>query len=221
MANDLAEYRSSMLYRLKDTGVKYANADLDEALRRVLNEYSRAFPNITTYDFTVSTSGRTQSITALTDLIAVLQLIHPYQSSLADPYMYEREDFYIVFSSGSPMFYFTGTKIPQAGEHIYVRYSKAHTIKDLDSATATTVKLDHKPIVITGAVGQCAMIRSHSLNEQWGGKPGEMPNLMQWGNTQYSNFIIELQKIKQEINLPTPKHGWALDEWDDNQEVMA
>jgi len=119
------------------------------------------------------------------------------------------------------MFYFTGSKIPQVNEHIYVRYSKAQTVKDLDSAASTTVKLDHKQILITGAAGQSAMIRSQSLNEQWGGKPGEMPNLMQWGNIQYNNFLVELEKIRQEINLPMPRHGWALDDWDDNQEVMA
>ncbi len=215
MANDLAEYRTNILATLKDSGTKYDTTTIDEALRRVLNEYSRAFPDFTTATVTLAAAGRSVALTSQTDLIVILKLVHPYVSTLTDPYVYEREDYRLTWSAGVPQLYFSGSDIPQSGEKIYLEYGRAQKVKDLDSATATTVKLDHKQILIGGASGQSAMIRSQSLNEQWGGQPGEMPNLMQWGSGLYKQFQADLKQIRQELNLnPFTKSNWKLDKWD-------
>ena len=213
--NSLTEFRTSILATLKDTGVKYDNTTIDEALRRVLNEYSRAFPDFVTATITLTASGRSVSCPSQTDLIVIITLIHPYVSTLLDPYIYKREDYRLIWSAGVPQLYFSGADIPQSGEKIYLEYGRAQKIHDLDSASATTVKLDHKQILITGAAGQAAMIRSQSLNEQWGGKAGEMPNLMQWGSVLYRQFQDYLKQIRQELNInPFTKSTWKLDKWD-------
>ena len=53
----------------------------------------------------------------------------------------------------------------------------------------------------------------------------EIDKILAYANS-HPNFMTaeqkdELQKIRQEVNLPPSKHGWALDDWDDNSEVMA
>ena len=215
MANDLAEYRASVLANLQDTGVKYSTTTLDEALRRCLNDYTRAFPDFATSTITLAASGRTVSLSTLTDLISVHVCLHPYVSTLTDIYERAREDYTVTWTGGAPYLHFSKSPIPVTGEKVYLEYTKAQKLKDLDAATATTIRLDHKPILIAGAAGFSALIRSQSLNEIWGGFPGQMPALAQWGNSMLRQFNEQLLVIRQELNLnPFTKSAWKLDEWD-------
>jgi hypothetical protein len=215
MAN-LAAYRTRISNSLNDTATKYSNDILDEALRKVLNEYARAFPNISTQEITISTAGRPQSLSTCTNLISVIQLVHPWNAGLADPFVYEREDYMITWQDGSPAAYFTGQDIPQAGEKIFVKYAGKQTIESLDSATLTTVRDDHEDLLIVGAAGQAAMIRASGLNEAWGVKSGEMSQLMVWGNNQYNRFLDFLAEVRTEQSMNIfPETYWKLDQWDD------
>jgi len=214
MANDLVEYRANILATLKDTGTKYGTTEIDEAIRRILNEYSRVFPDITSYTHTVSTTGRTQNLT-LTDLISIIKLVHPYNSALLDPDIYIRDDYRLIWKAGYPSLYFTNNPMPLVGDKVLIEYAKPQGIKDLDSITITTVRLDHKEILITGSAGICALNRSQSLNETWGGLPGQVPTLMQWGSVLYRQFSEFLKQIRQEQNLNIfTKSKWNLDKWD-------
>ena len=210
----LAAYRTRIQNSLDDTSDKYSEAVIDEALRKVLNEYTRANPNFKTHEHTISTAGRTQTLSAAA-LIVIVQLVHPYNSTLTDPFIYEREDFTLTYMDGNPTLYLFGEDIPQVDEKIYIKYAAKQTITDLDSAAATTIRDDHEDILVLGAAGQAAMMRASGLNEQWGGRPGEMSALMSWGSGQYARFLSFLEEIKQESNLPIfPDAIWALDEWD-------
>ena len=210
----LAAYRTRIQNSLDDTNSKYSNDIIDEALRKALNEYTRANPNIKTHTHTVATAGRPQTLAAA-NLIAIIQLVHPYDSTLTDPFVYAREDFSLMYMDGSPTLYFFGNDIPEVDEKIYIKYAAKQTITDLDSATACTVRDDHEAILIVGASGQAAMMRASGLNEQWGGRPGEMGSLMTWGTRQYARFFSYLEEIKQETFLPAfPANFWPLDNED-------
>ncbi|MDO9546633.1 MAG: hypothetical protein Q7J07_07785 [Pelolinea sp.] len=210
----LAAYRTRILNSLDDTNSKYSTNVVDEALRKVLNEYTRANPNFKTYNFTVVTAGRTQTLAAA-NLIVITKLVHPYDDSVTDPFIYEREDFTLTYMDGSPTLFFYSNDLPQVGEKIYIDYAAKQTITDLDSAVATTIRDDHEDILVLGAAGQAAMMRASGLNEQWGGRPGEMSALMTWGNNQYNRFLEFLEEIKQEVSLPMfPDSSWQLDQWD-------
>ena len=210
----LAAYRTRITNSLDDTKAKYTTDIIDEALRKTLNEYTRASPNIKTHTHTVTTAGRPQTLAAA-NLIAIIQLVHPYDSTLTDPFVYAREDFSLTHMDGSPTLYFFGNDIPEVDEKIYLRYAAKQTITDLDSATATTVRDDHEDILIVGASGQAAMMRASGLNEQWGGRPGDVGALMTWGTKQYSRFFDFISEIKQEPTLPAfPLNSWQLDDWD-------
>lgn len=215
MANDLAEYRTSILACLLDTGVKYSTTTIDEALRRALNDYTRAFPDFTTAEITLTASGRRVVLASQTDLIAILHCLHPYVSTLTDIYQRAREDYVVNWVGGVPVLFFTGNPLPKTGEKVYLEYAKAQKVKDLDSASATSVRLDHKQILTAGAAGFSALIRSQMLNETWGGLPGQMPNLQQWGASTVKAFHDQLIIIRQELNLnPFTASKWKLDDWD-------
>jgi len=212
---NLADYRTAVLANLQDTGVKYSTTTIDEALRRVLNDYTRAFPDFGTATITLTSSGRTIALPTLTDLISILVCLHPYVSTLTDIYSRAREDYTVTWLSGVPSLHFSGSLLPKAGDLVYLEYTKPQLIKDLDSATVTTVRQDHKPILTAGAAGYSALIRAQSINEQWGGFPGQMPNLAQWGNAMVAQFKQQLVIIRQELNLsPFTKTKWKLDKED-------
>ena len=216
MANDLASYRTSVLASLLDTGTKYSTTTLDEAIRRALNDYTRAFPDFTTADITLTASGRRVVLTSQTDLITILHCLHPYDSTATDIYEQARHDYVLNWVGGVPVLFFKDDPLPQAAEHVYLEYARAQTIKDLDSAAATTVRLDHAPILVAGAAGFSATIRSQMLNESWGGLPGQMPNLAQWGAGMIRYFHDQLIIIRQELNLnPFTDSKWKLDDWDE------
>jgi hypothetical protein len=212
----LSAYRTRITNSLHDTVSKYSNDILDESLRKALNEYTRAFPNIDTQEITVSTAGRSQSAATCANLMSIIQLVHPYNAALADPFACEREDFVLTWQDGSPHLYFTGEDIPQVDEIIFVRFAAKQLIEDLDAAAATTVRDDHEDLLIVGAAGLAAMMRASGLNEQWGARPGEMSALMLWGSRQYQqfqNFLVEI-RTEQTIDI-FPKTHWQLDEWDE------
>ena len=211
----LAAFRARIQNSLDDTNSKYSTDIIDEALRKTLNEYTRANPNILTAEFSVTTAGRIQTLITA-NMIAIIQLVHPYTSTLADPFTYEREDFTLSYTNGSPTLYFTGPDIPQVTEKIYFKYAGKQLIEDLDGAASSTIRDDHEDILIVGASGQAAMMRASGLVEQWGGRPGEMGALMTWGTRQYARFLDSLLEVKQEAVLPIfPNSFWPLDKWDD------
>lgn len=214
-ASSLSRYRTRIINSLDDSTLKYSNDILDEALRKVLNEYTRAFPNIKTATVTVATAGRTQSLNTCSNLMNIIQLVHPYNSTAADPFCYEREDFILTWSDGSPLIYFKGDDIPQVGEFIFVKFAARQTIATLDSATATTVRDDHEDLLIIGAAGQAAMMRASGLTEKWGTIPNQQSNLMIWGQNQYRRFLDFLIEIRAEQPIDIfPNSGWRLDQWD-------
>jgi hypothetical protein len=214
-SSNLTTYRARIVNSLDDATLKYSNAILDEALRKVLNEYTRAFPNIKTASTTVTAAGRSQPLADCANLITIINLYHPFISTLADPYIHPREDFTLSWSDGSPVVYFKGDHIPQVGEIIFTSYAARQTINLLDSAATTTVRDDHEDLLITGAAGQAAMMRASGLTEKWGSIPGQQSNLMIWGKSQYQRFIDFLIEIRSEMPMDIfPESSWHLDIWD-------
>lgn len=211
----LAAYRTRISNSLDDTTTKYTTDILDEALRKVLNEYTRAFPNIKSTTVTVSTAGKLQTLVSCTNLIAIIRIVHPYNSALDDPFVYEREDFIITWRDGSPHLFFSGDDIPQATEKILVEYAANQVVQNLDSAAATTVRDDHEDLLIVGAAGQAAMMRASGMTEKWGHRPQETSSLMLWGQQQYRRFIDFLAEVRAEQPIDIfPSSHWPLDKWD-------
>jgi hypothetical protein len=211
----LAAYRTRIFNSLVSSTTKYSNDIIDEALRKILNEYTRAFPLAISQSITLAGGGRNQSLAACANLMSVISLVHPYNSALTDPYIYKREDFMLNWDATGPNLFFTGTPIPLTGEKMLVTFAARQTIKDLDTATSTTVRDDHEDLLVVGAAAQAAMMRASGLNEQWGTRPTDYSQLMLWGKEQYARFADFLLEIRTEQPLDIfPADYWKLDKWD-------
>ncbi len=208
----LATYRTRVLNTLKSTNEKFEDTTLDEAIRRVLDEYSQVFPDIQNESFALTQSGRAHLLEGGTGLLAVLQLILPYETGLLDPAINEREDFYIFFHQGHPYAYFTGQPIPLVGQTLSVRFARRHTLSGLDDAELTTIRPDHESMLVVGAAGAAATSRAAGTIEQWGGKSGDPNQLMLWGQAQYQKFREFLLTIRSDQDQAIfPKSFWPLD----------
>lgn len=213
----LAAYRTRIINSLVSSATKYNDDILDEALRKILNEYTRAFPLAVEQSITISAAGRTQSLAVCTNLMSIISLVHPYNSTLANPYIYKREDFVLNWDAAGPNLFFTGLPIPLAGQKILITFAARQTIKNLDSATVTTVRDDHEDLLVVGASAQAAMMRASGLNEQWGTRPTDFSQLMLWGKDQYTRFTDFLLEIRTEQPLDIfPDNYWRLDKWDNH-----
>ena len=211
----IAAYRTRIFNSLVSSVTKYTNDIIDEALRKILNEYTRAFPLAVEQSITLTAAGRNQSLAACTNLMSMISLVHPYNSALSDPYIYKREDFVLNWGATGPMLFFTGMPIPLAGDKMLVTFAAKQTISGLDSATSTTVRDDHEDLLVVGAAGQAAMMRASGLNEQWGSRPTDYSQLMLWGKEQYTRFTDFLLEIRTEQPLDIfPADYWKLDKWD-------
>jgi hypothetical protein len=208
----LAIYRTRVLNTLKSTNEKFEDVLIDEAVRRVLDEYSQAFPDIHSLSFALSTSGRAQLLEGCSGLLAVLQLILPYDTALLDPAINVREDFYMFFHQGLPYAYFTGQPIPLIGQPLFVRFARRHTLSGLDEAELTSVRPDHESMLVVGAAGAAVTSRAAGTIEQWGGKTGDPNQLMLWGQAQYQKFREFLLTIRADQNQAIfPESFWPLD----------
>lgn len=211
----LAEYRTRVLNTLKSTNEKFENDIVDEAIRRILDEYSQAFPNSRTTIFPLLESGRAQLLLDCEGLLAVQQLILPFQWDMLDPAINEREDFYVFFDQSLPYAYFTGSPLPLAGQMMSLRYACRHTLAGLDDASDTTVRLDHASMLVLGAAGAAATSRAAGTMEQWGGRAGDPNQLMLWGQAQYQKFREFLLTIRADQSQSVfPRSYWRLDRED-------
>jgi hypothetical protein len=211
----LATYRTRVLNTLKSTNERFEEITLDEAIRRVLDEYSQVFPDIQFTSFALAQSGRAQLLKGCAGLLAVLQLILPYKTGLLDPAINAREDFTIFFHQGEPYVYFTGLPIPLKGQQFFVRYARRHTLADLDDAGITSVRSDHESMLVVGAAGAAATSRAAGTIEQWGGKTGDPNQLMLWGQAQYEKFRSFLLTIRADQEQAVfPDSFWRLDRKD-------
>ncbi|MHB8806712.1 MAG: hypothetical protein ACYC59_03940 [Anaerolineaceae bacterium] len=209
---NLATYRTRVLNTLKSTNEKFENDIVDEAIRRVLDEYSQSFPDIQSLSFALSQSGRAQLLENCSGFLTVLQLILPYETDLLDPATNEREDFYIFFHQGQPYAYFTGSPVPLSGQMVFLRFAHRHTLSGLDASEVTSVRPDHESMLVVGAAGAAATSRAAGTIEQWGGKTGDPNQLMLWGQTQYQKFREFLLTIRADQSQAIfPKSFWPLD----------
>jgi len=209
---NLSIYRTRVLNTLKSTNEKFENDIVDEAIRRVLDEYSQSFPDIQSLSFALVESGRAQFLTDCSGLLAVLQLILPYNIGLLDPAINEREDFYVFFHQAQPYAYFTGSPVPLSGQMVFLRFARRHTLSGLDAAEVTSLRPDHESMLVVGAAGAAATSRAAGTIEQWGGKTGDPNQLMLWGQAQYQKFREFLLTIRADQSQAVfSKSFWPLD----------
>jgi len=159
MATDLATIRAQVQGDLDDAGAAtWTAGEIDRAIRRALREYSVHCPYRTDGTITVATAGREQSLSTLTGLCDVERVWFPYYS--AEPDLLPA---WVNFEMrlGASLFLLSRDS-PAVGEKMRVYYWKMQTIKDLDSAAATTLPVVDEDLIALGAAGYAALEMSRS-----------------------------------------------------------
>jgi hypothetical protein len=220
----LADFTTRILATLNDPSAgRYIQAMTDEALKRALTEYSKANPLFGSQSITVLAAGREFAITSEPRFQNVYRVIHPYDSTKDyEPHLNSsgrmiynaaiREDYYVYLKAGSPYIHLAGYDIPAIGDLIFVQYTIGHTIQNLDSAAATTVQLEHEPMIVMGAAAHAA----NMLANLQGTFP-TMDKLKLWADTQEANYALwlsNLAKRSSRLAGPVASGYWKLDRWD-------
>jgi hypothetical protein len=211
----LTDYRTAILNLLSDDGTRFDNDTLDQGLRLALMEYVQYSPDIIQVEFTVTTAGRDQDISAITGYEKSLQICYPYTTGQDTPT--EVEAYYEYKSAGGPLIHFQGNIIPQVGEKLLILYTAFHTIEDLDSAAVTSVPDIHKTILVSGAAGHAGIIRVSQIGEAYTTQSGSKIFISEWAKKELATFRYLLRNIRQgQSGLTSLNSGayWNLDQWD-------
>ena len=158
----LADIRNRVETTLQDTGNNiWSTDDLDEAILQALETYSRDNPQHLVGTIT-AVAGREQSLATLTGINRVEKVWWDYDSSTPG-YPPNWRQFEVW---PGLILYINDDNEPAADDVIRVWYTLKQAIKDLDSASATTIPDEDIGYIITGAAQYAAYQRSSELNEQ-------------------------------------------------------
>lgn len=195
-------------------------AAIDEAIRQALHEYSNALPRHMEALIVAPAAGREIALAGITDLLAVTDVIWPYDSDSDEewPHNYLR-GWSLQWDDAQPLLVLTeiiGAQ-PQRDDELRIYYTKLHTIQNLDSAAATTLPAHHESLIVTGAAGYAALSRSVERAEEFNLDEKLPDRLKAWGLDRIQDFRAKLEKFSaaQRISYGHPfGAGWRTDKWD-------
>jgi hypothetical protein len=153
--SNLSAYRTAVLALLSDASkVVFTDADVDQALRWALSEYSQKHPLIRTYQYGVDTATSFHILPAdfVTRHIVKVEIYDSNPDSVVELgfYAYRRDEQWTV-----------NTKFQvEAGDVLQISYSDVHTIDNLDAAAGTTVPDADETLLQLGAAGHAALMRA-------------------------------------------------------------
>ena len=152
MASLLVDYRSDLYNNLASASdaSKWTPTMLDTSLRQALAELN----SLIVYEgsFTVITAGNQHDLTTISTINSVLGVAYPWVDG--DSFGDKVVEWRFV---GENIIYLHNTQ-PAVGELIRVRYTKLHTIQNLDSAASTTVPEGYRVMVgLLAAAFACEM----------------------------------------------------------------
>lgn len=220
MTATLSTLRDRVEQALMDSGnAIWATADIDEGIRQAIEDYSRVLPQEAQGTVTLAADGREIGLSSLTGILQVLDVYWPYDST-QEVWPPNRVTGWRVYDlAGVPTLYsmsYTGSQ-PQSGEKVRVWYTKLHTLNGLDSAAATTIRLDHEGLIAYGAAGKAAMARALDLIETASVDLYSVGLLAQWGKLKLKEFNYHLDRLREySVRKGRPwVEGWTLDKWDE------
>ncbi len=203
-----------VLQALQDpAGKRYDESTLAEAMRQVLDLINQSLPNIVTRDFTVTTGGRSQTLTGLENCLYLISLcVNPTEgSSELEPEI----GFSYRFQNGVPTLYFPGINYPQVGDVLRVTCALPHILSGLDDVIETTLPPACVNALVDGAAGQACLMRAANLSEAYGTRTGEVTRLLDLSRTLMERFDQSQSQFKTLQTFGFPP-GFALDA-DDHQ----
>lgn len=211
----ISDFLSRLRILLQDPAqVFYTDADLTEAIRQALMEYSRLLPQTRSIIITGYTS-RELSINAIAhdpQLIHVIQVWWPYVEG-QEPPVNHVNGFRLEWVSGRPYIVIETAphRIPQSSDQVRIGYQIPHAIQDLDGYVETTLPAHHEHILLAGAAGYAARAASTSRTE-----PGTQVLLEAYARTALIDFQTKLaeEQASAARNQAVPwTKPWKMDKW--------
>lgn len=161
MTATLTTLRDRVEATLQDaSNLRWATADLDEAIRQALEEFSRACPREVVATLTLAADGREIDLSSLSGRLQVTRVWFPYTA--ADP---EYPPPWTPFEVWGDTLYLDVDGEPATGDVARLWYTAPHTLDGLDGATATTLDAIAEGMIVGGAAGQAALQRAVELSE--------------------------------------------------------
>jgi hypothetical protein len=209
-----------LLLIIGDTSANRFTSEITgEAWKLALAEYSYAVPNIQTKTFTVAQAGREQTLPVIGEpeddnplfpgLISITQVLFPTFSDVEEQLPYQ--DYYFYFSDGEPVVYIGGPRTPAVGDQLRISYASSHTIDDLNEAAACTVPSHDFELLLLGAAGHAARLRTAIYSESF----SNHPELKAFALDNLAQFRATLRSMRRQSgSQPLPTVGFKLDNWD-------
>lgn len=222
MSATLATLRARTQQFLLATGVTAWNTEtLDEMLRQALAEYSQANPRQVETVLTLPAAGREIALSALPELVAVLDVWWPYSSTAAEHWPPNRvRGFRLDWDDGQPLLTLTSDAAdqPATGDEVRLWYATPQHLDGLDGAAGTTLPLIHEGLLVMGAAGYAAFGRAAFMDAD---QPGVAAALQKWSGAILAQFQTRLAELRRQVAAHGPAfgEGWHLDEWE-NQGVV-
>lgn len=176
----------------------WSDAALDEALRQVLDIYTRTNPRHADTTLTLGAGGRELDVSTIADLLDVTDVWYPYTPD-ADPVRPQWE----FWADARTIHLLDATAA--AGDAARIFYTAPHTIAGLDGALATTLPAPTMSLVVIGAAAFAATGRAIDVAE----RRGEIDvmvtqQIRAWGQSQYQRFMAHLNRL-QSTNHTGPR----------------
>ncbi len=219
-ATTLSALTTRLLLLLGDTSAnRFTSTITAEAWKLALSEYSYAVPNIQTKTFTVATAGREQALPvdgepeedAFPGLISITQVLFPWLGDYEEQAPHER--FYFYFTDGQPVIYIGGSRTPAVDDQLRITYASQHTIDDLSEAEVCTVPGHDFELLLLGAAGHAARLRTSIYSESF----SNHPELKLFAIDNLTQFRTTLRGMRRQASRqPLPAVGFKLDTWDGN-----
>lgn len=205
----LAELRARVAADLKDSAnATWSGDELDAHLRRALHSYSRINPRRQVGTLASSQDVREYALAGLSGLLTILDVWYPYDAS-APQYPPQRPAWSRPYD-GYLRLDVADAPTGAADEQLRIFYTVAHTIDDLDGASATTLDADGEGLVVLGATAYAA----EQLAQNAIGKvsvSGWTPvNIQRWAAARMKAFEQALAELTQRVNQSLdPRTTWA------------
>jgi hypothetical protein len=215
----LVQLRDRTEQVLADTGNSiWSTTWIDEGLRQALAEYNLVLPYraIDTLDLTgiLNDSGYEIDLSGWSEVGGCYDIERvwlPYEEDDEIPTVRSFE-----FWREMQTLYIKGGASPDETDTARLFYTAAHTISGLDSATSTTVRVEHETLLVNGAAGHVAASRALDLTEQATISQISGQQVRAWGLSKLQEFRAGLRSVGRSSSARGA--AWVglppLDRWD-------
>ena len=198
----ISDYRTETLVLLGDAaGRRYSETQLNTAIRQALSMLRKYLPNKDTIEKTVAAvNGREITLVWSPTPDAEILTIRNANGEVLTAADYRTGTRTYLQFYNSPM-------IPGVGDTLSLEIGLPHTIKNLDSATDTTVPDDLFLTVCTGAAGYALQIRARSVTEVFGKRPEDTERLLEEADRMIAQYSGDLRGLLDVFD-PMPRGGF-------------